>query len=89
MSFAASLVIAQTEGTPDNPIDLREASEVLGVDKTTKDPALSKVNPDLFAIYSEHQAYLRQAIAQGAAAPAFKSRNPLARIVDGYVVIDA
>lgn len=89
LGLAASQVPAQVEGTSDNPIRLREPSGVLGVDNAGKDPAATKVNPALLAIYSEHQAHLRQTVGQGQRAPAFKSRNPLARTGDGYVVIDA
>ncbi len=89
LSLSHCLVTAQTEGTPENPIRLREPSGVLGVNGAGKDPAATRVNPALLAIYDEHQAHRRQTVGQGQRAPAFKSRNPLARIGDGYVVIDA
>ena len=49
-----------------------------------KPRALSKVGPELAALYDEYSA----ALASGKTA-GFRSTNPLVRVIDGRVVIDA
>ncbi len=90
LSLNTSLVMAQNEAISGKTIELRNASQILGIDETpdAKDRAVSKVGQDLLAIYNEYQTYLKQA-AQAPGGPAFKSSNPLARIVEEHVVIDA
>lgn len=87
LGLSAPPVTAQSEGT--NTIELRNGSQILGIDETAKDPKVSKVGHDLLAIYNEYQAYQKQADAKAPGAPAFKSSNSLARIVEEHVVIDA
>ena len=50
--------------------------------------ASTKVNPSLAALYQEHQAWQR-ATAGHPGAAAFRSKDPLMRLSDDYVVIDA
>jgi subtilisin family serine protease len=83
LSLSAPAIMAQ------NTIKLHNGSQILGIDETAKDPEVSKVGHDLLAIYNEYQAYQKQADAKAPGAPAFKSSNSLARIVDEHVVIDA
>jgi hypothetical protein len=45
---------------------------------------MSKVAPELAALYDEYSAYLASSRAG-----VFKSKNPLVRVVDDHVVIDA
>jgi len=50
--------------------------------------ASTKVDPSLAALYQEHQAW-RRATAGHPGPAAFRSKDPLMRLSDGYVVIDA
>lgn len=49
----------------------------------------SRAGADLLAIYAEYQQYVNKPVQAGAKRPAFISRNPLARVVDSSIVIDA
>jgi hypothetical protein len=69
-------------------IELRRA-ETLGIGTSPSKAAMAKMGADLLALHAEHQAYLKQTSAQGAAAPAFQSSNTIAPITGGSVVIDA
>ena len=69
-------------------IELRRA-ETLGIGTSPLKAAPAKVGADLLALHAEYQAYLKETSAQGAAAPVFRSRNTIAPIAGGSVVIDA
>jgi subtilase family protein/hemolysin type calcium-binding protein len=68
-------------------IELRGA-ENLGIGVSPSKAATAKVGADLLALHAEYQAHLNQTSGQGAAAPNFKSSNPIAPIAGGSVVID-
>lgn len=92
LAFAAVPIVLGLSTPPvmaQNRIELHNGSQILGIDETAKDPKVSKVGHDLLAIYNEYQAYQKQADAKVPGAPAFKSSNSLARIVEEHVVIDA
>lgn len=92
LAFAAVPIVLGLSAPPvmaQNRIELHNGSQILGIDETAKDPKVSKVGHDLLAIYNEYQAYQKQADAKAPGAPAFKSSNSLARIVEEHVVIDA
>ena len=74
------------QGTGKRVIELR-GTDTLGIG--TSKAATAKVGQDLLALYAEYQAHLKDTSGQGAAAPAFKSSNAIARVADGSVVIDA
>jgi hypothetical protein len=50
--------------------------------------AMAKVSVQLLTLHAEYQAYLKRTSGQGEAAPAFQSRNSIAPIAGGSVVID-
>jgi hypothetical protein len=50
--------------------------------------AASKTGPHLLALCGEHQTYLQTPDARARGPSGFTSRNPLAPIAEGYVVID-
>jgi len=68
-------------------IELRRA-ETLRIGTSPLKAAPAKVGADLLALHAEYQAYLKQTSAQGAAAAVFRSRNTIAPIAGGSVVID-
>ena len=68
-------------------IELRRA-ETRGIGTSPLKAAPSKADAALLALHAEYQAYLKQTSAQGAAAPVFRSRNTIAPIAGGSVVID-
>ena len=78
-------VIAEDE-TPTTNITLHNASGVFGIDTGGK--ARAKAGRGLSALHSEYQAYLQQANAQARGPSGFRSRNFMARIAEGYVVVD-
>jgi len=67
---------------------LRGATDVLAIGAGTKDRTASKAGPDLYALHGEHQTYLRTSNPRAREPSGFTSRNPLARIAEGYVVVD-
>ena len=76
-------ISAQGAGSP--AIQLRGV-ENLGIGPKA---AMATAGADLLALYAEYKAHLQQTSGQGAAAPAFRSSNPIAPIAGGSVVIDA
>ncbi|MCA1850919.1 MAG: hypothetical protein LC647_00565 [Beggiatoa sp.] len=68
-------------------IELRRA-ETLGIGTSPLKASPAKVGADLLALHAEYQVYLKRTSAQGAAAPVFRSRNTIAPIAGGSVVID-
>ena len=67
---------------------LRGATDVQGIGASTKGGAPSKADPALYALHGEYQTYLQTSDAHTRGPSGFTSRNPLARIAEGYVVID-
>jgi hypothetical protein len=86
LGSTASPISAQGVGPP--AIQLR-GMENLGIGTSPSKAAMAKVGSDLLALYAEYQAHLQQTSWLGAAAPAFRSSNPIAPIAGGSVVIDA
>jgi hypothetical protein len=68
-------------------IELRRA-DIVGIGTSPLKASPAKVGADLLALHAEYQVYLKQTSAQGAAAPVFRSRNTIAPIAGGSVVID-
>ena len=67
---------------------LRGATDVLAIGAGTKGRAASKAGPALLALHGEYQIYLQVSDAHARGPSGFTSRNPLARIAEGYVVVD-
>ena len=67
---------------------LHGATDVQGIGASTKGGAASKADPALYALHGEYQTYLQTSDAHTRGPSGFTSRNPLARIAEGYVVID-
>jgi hypothetical protein len=86
LGVTAPPISAQGAGPP--AIELRGV-ENLGMGTSPSKAAMAKAGADLLALYAEYQAHLQQTSGQGAVAPAFRSRNSIAPIAGGSVVIDA
>jgi hypothetical protein len=67
---------------------LRGATDVLAIGASTKGRAASKAGSDLYALPGEYQTYLETSDAHARGPSGFTSRNPLARIAEGYVVVN-
>ncbi len=86
LGASAPPLLAQYTGKP--VIELRGV-EKLGIGTGASKSAAAKLGQDLLALYQEYQAHLNRTSGQGAAASPFKSKNELAPIAGGAVVIDA
>jgi len=69
-------------------IALRGATDALAIGTSTKGRAGSKAGSGLYALHGEYQTYLETSDAYVRGPSGFTSRNPLARIAEGYVVVD-
>jgi hypothetical protein len=67
---------------------LRGATDVLAIGTSTKGRAARKAGSGLYALHGEYQTYLETSDAHARGPSGFTSGNPLARIAEGYVVID-
>ena len=85
LGLTAPPISAQGAGPP--TIELRGV-ENLGIGTSPSKITVAKVNANLLALHAEHQAYLKPTSGQGEAVPAFQSRNSIASIAGGSVVID-
>ena len=64
------------------------ATDALAIGASTKGRAASKAGSGLYALHGEYQTYLETSDAHARGPSGFTSRNPLARIAEGYVVVD-
>ncbi|MDQ3581445.1 MAG: hypothetical protein M3495_07435 [Pseudomonadota bacterium] len=69
-------------------IALRGATDSLAIRTSTKGRAASKASSGLYALQGEYQTYLETSDPHARGPSGFTSRNPLARIAEGYVVVD-
>ena len=69
-------------------IALRGATDALAIGASTKGRAASKAGSGLYALHGEYQTYLETSDEHAPGPSGFTSRNPVARIAEGYVVVD-
>ena len=69
-------------------IALRGATDALAIGASTKGRAASKAGSGLYALHGEYQTYLETSDAHARGPSGFTSRNPVARIAEGYVVVN-
>jgi len=94
IAWAAALIALGLGPTmaEDGPVSamtvLRSATNGLWTGTSTEVRAHSKAGPDLIALHGEYQTYITTPDAHTRGPSGFTSRNPLARIAEGYVVVD-
>jgi hypothetical protein len=88
IAWAAVLLALGLDPIPVVADDRHPAAHIVVTVAGAKDRAHGKAGPDLDALHREYQTYLQRPDARTRGPSGFTSHNPLARIAEGYVVVD-